>query len=69
MDLPKHTQHARSILKHVKNLRLGGPVLERLGTFSVLWGQFETMLEPLLWALRKESVDGVHPSTDRKPVR
>jgi hypothetical protein len=43
-------------------------VLLRLGAFAVAWAVFESHLETALWALSDETVAGVHPSTDKKPV-
>jgi hypothetical protein len=43
-------------------------VLQRLGAFAVAWAVFESHLETALWALSDETVAGVHPSTDKKPV-
>jgi hypothetical protein len=43
-------------------------VLQRLGGFSVAWGLFENQLEAALWALTKENVKGVRPSTDKVPI-
>lgn len=68
MDLPKHQRRSLEIMHHLDRLGLNSDVQQRLGTFGLLWGIFETNLELALWALHDEKVTGVQPSTDKTSI-
>ena len=55
-------------LKRLGAWGFSAPILQRLGGFAVLWGIFESKLETALWALTREEVHGIRPSTDKLPI-
>jgi hypothetical protein len=68
MKIPKHTKNALVAMERLSNLGLPYPIQQRIGAFAVSWGLFESNLERAVWALQKEDVKGVRPSTDKSQV-
>lgn len=55
-------------MEQLSKLGLPAPIQQRIGAFALSWGLFESTLERAIWALRKENVRGVRPSTDKSQV-
>lgn len=68
MKVPKHTERARKVLAHLEGWGFSFETQQRLGSFGIVWGIFETNLESTIWALQEENVAGVRPSTDKSRV-
>lgn len=68
MKIPKHTQNALLVMEQLSNFGIPYPIQQRIGTFAVSWGLFESNLERTVWSLQKEDVKGVRPSTDKSQV-
>lgn len=65
--LPKHTRCAIEVTSRFATVGLTPDILQKIGTFAVAWGLFETTLERAVWVLKKEDVQGKRPSTDKVP--
>jgi hypothetical protein len=68
MKLPKHTESSSKILARLTGWGFRPEVQQRIGALAVVWGVFESNLETTLWALRREEVTGVRPSTDKTQI-
>jgi hypothetical protein len=68
MKLPKHTDSSSKILARLIGWGFRPEVQQRIGALAVVWGVFESNLETTLWALRREEVAGVRPSTDKTQI-
>lgn len=68
MKVPRHTLKSLAITERLSHLGLTTSIQQRIGAFALSWGLFESTLERAVWALRKEDVRGVRPSTDRSQV-
>jgi hypothetical protein len=68
MKLPKHTDSSSKILARLIGWGFRPEVQQRIGALAVVWGIFESNLETTLWALRREEVAGVRPSTDKTQI-
>jgi hypothetical protein len=63
-----HQEKAAEYLAIIERWGFNSAILQRIGAFVILWGLFETKLEPAVWVLRDESIAGVRPSTDGAPL-
>ncbi|HDY8132566.1 TPA: hypothetical protein RQL08_004393 [Vibrio vulnificus] len=65
MKLPTHTRNAVAITAKIQ--KLGVPLLaqQKIGTFAIAWGMFESHLERAVWCLQNEKIKGERPSTDK----
>lgn len=63
-----HNVIALNAMHKIAGLGISPAIQQRIGAFAVYWGLFESNLEPLVWALRNETVKGVRPSTDSTSV-
>lgn len=68
MKVPRHALKSLAVMERLSTLGLPAPVQQRIGAFALSWGLFESTLERAVWALRKEDVRGVRPSTDKSQV-
>jgi hypothetical protein len=68
MKIPKHREQSLIVLARLARFGLPREVQQRIGALGVVWGLFESRLEPTLWALSGEKVAGVRPSTDKKVI-
>jgi hypothetical protein len=65
--IPKHTQCAIDVTHRFSTIGLAPIILQKIGTFAVTWGLFESTLERAVWVVKKEDVRGKRPSTDKIP--
>ncbi len=63
--LPTHTRNALIVTEKLQKAGIPIPIQQKIGTFAVAWGLFESNLERAVWALKKENVRGNRPSTDK----
>jgi len=68
MKIPKHREQSLIVLARLAGWGFSPEVQQRIGVLSVVWGLFESNLEPTLWALGDKKVSGVRPSTDKKVI-
>ena len=68
MKLPRHTERSLKVLARLTDWGFRPEIQQRLGAFIVVWSVFESNLETTLWALRREEVAGVRPSTDKMQI-
>lgn len=67
MKPPAFTINALGAMVAISELGVSVSAQQKIGTFAVAFGLFEAHLEPAVWALKRESVKGVRPSTDGPP--
>ena len=67
MKPPAFTINALGVMDTISELGVSAIAQQKIGTFVVAFGLFEAHLEPAIWALKRESVQGVRPSTDGPP--
>lgn len=68
MKPPAFTVNALHVMGTISQLGVSIVAQQKIGTFAVAFGLFEAHLEPAVWALKRESVKGVRPSTDGPPA-
>ncbi|CAI8824108.1 MULTISPECIES: hypothetical protein [unclassified Pseudomonas] len=68
MKPPAFTVNALGVMVAISELGVSVIAQQKIGTFAVAFGLFEAHLEPAVWALKRESVKGVRPSTDGPPA-
>jgi len=65
--MSRHTRCAIEVTHRLSAVGLTPNILQKLGTFAVTWGLFESTLERAVWVVKKENVQGKRPSTDKAP--
>ncbi|EGR0730466.1 MULTISPECIES: hypothetical protein [Vibrio] len=65
MKLPTHTKNAVAITAKIQSLGISLLVQQKIGTFAIVWGMFESHLERAVWCLQNEKIEGKRPSTDK----
>lgn len=65
MKLPRHTRNALLVTKRIEELGIPFGIQQKIGSFAVTWGMFESYLERVVWILQDEQVKGNRPSTDK----
>lgn len=68
MKPPAFTVNALHVMGTISQLGVSIVAQQKIGTFAVAFGLFEAHLEPAVWALKREIVKGVRPSTDGPPA-
>lgn len=65
MKLPTHTRNALLVTAQIQKLGIPIEIQQKIGTFAIAWGMFESNLERAVWILQNEKVEGTRPSTDK----
>src|SRR3569832_1835982 len=65
--MSRHTRCAIEVTHRLSAVGLTPNILQKLGTFAVTWGLYESTLERAVWVVKKENVQGKRPSTDLAP--
>jgi 2,4-dienoyl-CoA reductase-like NADH-dependent reductase (Old Yellow Enzyme family) len=61
----QYQEQSLKILSQLSKKGLSAEIQQRIGAFHIIWGLFETNIEPTLWALNEETVINKYPSTDK----
>src|SRR3569832_1822965 len=65
--MSRHTRCAIEVTHRLSAVGLTPNIQQKLKTFAVTWGLFESTLERAVRVVKKENVQGKRPSTDKAP--